>query len=78
MARAKTSAPHAVYRGGEVKTFRQDLSNYSELRRGLTPAMRAQTLTKTELKNVSPDVAIRYINALNEWRQSPQIGRAHV
>lgn len=72
MAKSKTSAPHAVYRGGDVKTFRQDLSNYSELRRGLTPAMRAQTLTKTELKNVSPDVAIRYINALNEWRQSPQ------
>ena len=72
MPRAKSAAPHAVYRGQDVKLFAQDLSNYAQLRRGLSTAMRAQTLTKTELKNVSPDVAIRYINALNEWRQSPQ------
>ena len=50
------AAPHAVYRGSDVKLFSQDLSNYSELRRGLSPQMRAQTMTKKELRNVSPDI----------------------
>lgn len=66
------AASHAVYRGQDVKLFGQDLSNYAELRRGLSPAMRQQTLTKKQLRDVSPDTVISYINALNEWRQSPQ------
>lgn len=70
--RKSTAAPHAVYRGQDVKLFAQDLSNYAQLRRGLSPAMRQQTLTKEQLRKVSPDTAISYINALNEWRQSPQ------
>lgn len=70
--RKSTAAPHAVYRGQDVKLFAQDLSNYAQLRRGLSPAMRQQTLTKEQLRKVSPDTVISYINALNEWRQSPQ------
>lgn len=67
-----TAAPHAVYRGQDVKLFAADLSNYAELRRGLSPAMRAQTLTTKELRAASPDMVISYINSLNQWRQSPQ------
>ena len=67
-----TAASHAVYRGQDVKLFAADLSNYAELRRGLSPAMRAQTLTKKELRAASPDMVISYINSLNQWRQSPQ------
>lgn len=70
-----TAASHAVYRGQDVKLFDQDLSNYAQLRRGLSPAMRQQTLTKEQLRKVSPDIVISYINALNEWRQSPQRGK---
>lgn len=66
----------AVYRGKEVSTFAHDLSNYSELRRGLSPSMRAQTMTKTELRQVSPDVVERYINQLNQWRTAPQQEKA--
>ena len=63
----------AVYRGREVSTFAHDLSNYSQLRRGLSPAMRSQTLTKKELSQVSPDKVEAYIDALNQWRTSPQL-----
>lgn len=63
----------AVYRGREVSTFAHDLSNYSQLRRGLSPAMRAQTMTKKELSQVDPDKVEAYINALNQWRTSPQL-----
>lgn len=66
----------AVYRGKEVKTFAHDLSNYSEIRRGLSPAMRAQTMTKTELRNADPDAVERYIDMLNQWRTSPQAEKA--
>ena len=67
-----TAASHAVYRGQDVKLFAADLSNYAELRRGLSPAMRAQTLAKKELRAARPDMVISYINSLNQWRQSPQ------
>lgn len=72
MAKSKTAAPHAVYRGQDVKLFSSNLSNYAELRRGLSPAMRAQTMTTKELRNASPDMVKLYINSLNDWRQSPQ------
>lgn len=80
MAKKSKAAPQAVYGGKEVPTFSYDLTNYSELRRGLSPAMRAQTMSKTELRKVDPDVAKRYIDALNKWRTSPQkekSARAH-
>lgn len=71
-----TAQTRAVYRGNEVKTFAHDLSNYSEIRRGLSPAMRSQTMTKTELRNADPDTVERYIDALNQWRTSPQAEKA--
>lgn len=54
------------------KMFLSDLSNYTEIRRGLSPAMRKATLTKTELKSVAPDVKEQYIRQLNNWRQMGQ------
>ena len=73
--RQSTVKTSAVYRGAPVKTFSHDLSNYSQIRRGLSPAMRAQTMTKTELKQVRPDLVERYINELNRWRESPQLSK---
>lgn len=70
---AKTpTRPSAVYRGVAVKTFASDLSNYSELRRGLSPVMRGHTLTKTELLKADAGTRERYIDALNQWRQLGQ------
>lgn len=54
------------------KLFLQDLSNYSEIRRGLSPAMRKATPSLKELKSVDAGMQQQIINELNEWRQSSQ------
>lgn len=56
----------------QVKLFEQDLSNYAQIRRGLSPTMRERTLTKTELKGKSADFVKSYIDQLNAWRTSSQ------
>lgn len=66
-----TARSTAVYGGKAVKQFTSDLSNYSELRRGLSKDMRDQTLSKTELKQAGPAVD-RYIAELNRWRSMGQ------
>lgn len=66
MARSKSRATRIV------KLFEQDLSNYAQIRRGLSPAMRERTLTKTELKKKSSAFVQRYIEQLNAWRTSSQ------
>lgn len=78
MARSKAQSG-AVYRGQQVKQFTHDLTNYSELRRGLSPAMRAQTMSKTELRDVDARITDKYIEELNRWRgmsQAQKAGRA--
>lgn len=72
MARKSTAKSSAVYRGVSVSTFAQDLSNYSQLRRGLSQSMRNQTLTKTELMKIKPEARTVYINQLNAWRERGQ------
>ena len=72
MAKIKTGKTSAVYGGASVSLFKKDLSNYSQLRRGLSPAMRAETLTKEELLQASPEVVGAYIEALNAWRERGQ------
>ena len=62
------------------KLFTSDLSNYAEIRRGLSPAMRKLTVSKTDLKKLTPDVQQSYIRQLNEWRlqgQSAKQATAH-
>ena len=54
------------------KLFLQDLSNYSEIRRGLSPAMRKATPLLKELKSVDAGMQQQIINELNDWRQSSQ------
>ena len=71
-----TAHTEAVYRGVPVSTFNQDLSNYSQLRRGLSKEMRARTMTKTELKQVTPETARQYIDILNQWRTDSQLAKA--
>lgn len=66
MARRKSTATKTV------KLFEQDLSNYAQIRRGLSPAMRERTLTKTELKGKSADFVKNYIDQLNRWRSGTQ------
>lgn len=72
MAKIKTGKTSAVYGGVSVALFKKDLSNYSQLRRGLSPNMRAETLTKEELLQASPDLVAAYIEALNAWRKRGQ------
>lgn len=62
----------AVYRGADVQVFSRDLSNYASLRRGLSAAMREQTLGVKTLKKASADVQSTYINVLNKWRSQSQ------
>ena len=57
------------------KLFTSDLSNYAEIRRGLSPAMRKLTVSKTDLKNLTPDVQQSYIRQLNEWRMQGQAAK---
>lgn len=70
MAKESTLTP-SDDQGSLVAQFATDLTNYSQIRRGLSPAMRAQTMTKTELRSVSEDVVKKYIEALNVWRNRP-------
>lgn len=72
MAKIKTASSSAIYGGVSVQLFKRDLSNYSQLRRGLSPSMRAETLTKEELLQASPDLVAAYIEALNAWRERGQ------
>lgn len=76
MARRSKAHAGAVYRSQRIKQFTHDLSNYSEIRRGLTPAMRAETLTKTELLKTDPRVVQQYIDQLNAWRNQSQLQKA--
>lgn len=71
--RRSTAHPQAVYAGRSVKQFTSDLSNYSELRRGLSKDMRSQTMSKTELKGVDGNVVDKYIRELNAWRSESQL-----
>lgn len=57
------------------KLFASDLSNYAEIRRGLSPAMRQLTVSKTDLKKLTPDVQQSYIRQLNEWRMQGQAAK---
>ena len=57
------------------KLFTSDLSNYAEIRRGLSPAMRKLTVSKTDLKKLTPDVQQAYIRQLNEWRMQGQAAK---
>ena len=57
------------------KLFTSDLSNYAEIRRGLSPAMRKLTVSKTDLKKLTPDVQQSYIRQLNEWRMQGQAAK---
>lgn len=57
------------------KLFASDLSNYAEIRRGLSPAMRKLTVSKTDLKQLTPDVQQSYIKQLNEWRMQGQAAK---
>lgn len=50
------------------KIFNKDLSNYAEIRRGLTPEWRKLTPTKKQLQSISPDVKDAFIQSLNDWR----------
>lgn len=70
--RKSTARPTAVYRHESVKQFTPDLSNYSELRRGLSKDMRAQTMSKTELRGADAGAVNRYIEELNRWRGMSQ------
>ena len=56
----------------QAKLFASDLSNYSEIRRGLSPAMRKATPTLKELKSVDAATQQGLINALNDWRRQGQ------
>lgn len=55
-----------------VKTILPDLSNYAEIRRGLSKAMRDITPTKTMLKQVDAATREKFINDLNNWRNADQ------
>lgn len=57
------------------KLFASDLSNYAEIRRGLSPAMRKLTVSKTDLKKLTPDVQQSYIRQLNDWRLQGQAAK---
>ena len=50
------------------KLFLPDLTNYAEIRRGLTPEMRKATPTKKELKQVDAVTREKLIHQLNDWR----------
>lgn len=73
--RRKGPSSSAVYRSQAVKQFTADLSNYSELRRGLSKDMRAQTMSKTELKGADQSAVNRYIEELNRWRGMGQAAK---
>ena len=54
------------------KLFLGDLSNYAEIRRGLSKAVREQTPTLKQLRSVDSATQQGLINALNDWRLSGQ------
>ena len=68
-----TASPVATYRNTGVKGFTEDLSNYAELRRGLSKTMREQTLGVKELRKASAATQKQYIDILNQWRQQSQV-----
>ena len=80
MARKSTAKSSAVYRGVMVGSFESDLSNYAQMRRGLSKTMREQTLSKTTLSKANLTVSKAttetaretYIKTLNRWRQQSQ------
>lgn len=74
-ARRSTARPSAVYGGKAVKQFTSDLSNYAELRRGLSKDMRSQTVSKTDLKASDTYAVDRYIEELNRWRSQSQASK---
>ena len=57
------------------KLFASDLSNYAEIRRGLSSTMRKLTVSKSDLKKLTPDVQQAYIRQLNEWRMQGQAAK---
>lgn len=62
------------------KLFAYDLSNYAEIRRGLSPAMRKLTPSKTMLKQADEHTRRTYIEAINKWRtqsQTQKLSTAH-
>lgn len=56
----------------QPKLFLQDLSNYAEIRRGLSKPMRAATPTLKQLKEADAATQQGLINALNDWRALSQ------
>ena len=52
------------------KLFASDLSNYAEIRRGLSSTMRKLTVSKSDLKKLTPDVQQAYIRQLTRRRAS--------
>lgn len=56
----------------QAKLFLSDLSNYAEIRRGLSPAMRKATPTLRELRSVDAATQQGLINALNDYRRTAQ------
>lgn len=55
-----------------IRLFASDLSNYNDIRKGLTAKMRAQIPTRAQLMQATPDVRQNMIDTLNEWRQLSQ------
>ena len=55
-----------------IRLFASDLSNYNDIRKGLTSKMRAQIPTRAQLMQATPDVRQNMIDTLNEWRQLSQ------
>ena len=55
-----------------IRLFASDLSNYNDIRKGLTSKMRDQIPTRAQLMQATPDVRQNMIDTLNEWRQLSQ------
>jgi len=55
-----------------IRLFASDLSNYNDIRKGLTSKMRDQIPTRAQLMKATPDVRQNMIDTLNEWRQLSQ------
>jgi len=55
-----------------IRLFASDLSNYNDIRKGLTAKMRSQIPTRAQLMQATPDVRQNMIDTLNEWRQLSQ------
>lgn len=55
-----------------IRLFAGDLSNYNDIRKGLTSKMRDQIPSRAQLMQATPDVRQNMIDTLNEWRQLSQ------